>query len=534
MNTVGYVRLSRDEDKENYSSIESQKDMIYDYAKSRGWTVSKIYADDNYSGYTFNRPAYKEMIEEVEKKNIDTIIVKDLSRIGRKNSKVLTIIDDFKETNIRLILITEGSNGALDILEDDLDILGIKTWYNEMYVKDISKKIRSSMHAKQKKGELIMGNFYGYNKKKMGDKFYLFVDEEIRPIIELIYKLYIEGLGYKKICDVLNEKGYLTPSQYIKQRHENNGKVFKNTTTSIWQTHMIQRIISNDLYIGNLRTRKRHARLIKGKQKVVPKEDQYVFKNNHEAIISKEDFQLAQEIKSKRNKRPYRNNKAKYNYIFGSFIECGDCGHAVVGLNLRKVSSVLRGYNCSMYNKYGNKHCWNHSVKEKELLDDFREFLKDLRDEYESYISDIQVEEKKNNEKASLDRLKKEHATANDELKLMYIERIKALNKENDDEMKSIIEENYDEIEKNFKKKIRGLKEQIIEIEKITNVDIEKNLKTNIEIFNNIINAEVPKRKDLELLIDKIIISADKSSKKRYYEFKLKVNIDKLVYTNIS
>ena len=98
---------------------------------------------------------------------------------------MIVLIDRFKELNKRLILITEG-NGGLDLLEDDNDIIGIKTWYNEMYIKDISRKITANMHAKQKKGELIMGNFYGYKKIKVNDKFNLVVDEDIKPIIELM------------------------------------------------------------------------------------------------------------------------------------------------------------------------------------------------------------------------------------------------------------------------------------------------------------------------------------------------------------
>jgi DNA invertase Pin-like site-specific DNA recombinase len=527
MNVVGYVRLSRDEDKENYSSITSQQDIINEYADGKGWTVSNIYIDDNCSGYTLDRPAYNRMIDEVERGNIDVILTKDLSRIGRNNGKVLVLIDKLRELSIRLILITEA-DGGLDLLEDEHDILGIKTWYNEMYIKDISRKIRANMHAKQKKGELIMGNFFGYNKVKINDKFHLVIDEAVMPIIQLIFKLYIAGLGYKKICDVLDEKGYVTPSEYIKQRHACNGRVFKNAATSKWQTHMIQRIIQNDMYVGTLRTKKRHSRFIKGKQEKVAKEEQYVFENNHDPIISKEDFQLAQEIKLKRNEKPYRTNKAKYDYKFGSFIECGDCGYAVVGVNLRKAPLIKRGYNCTMYQKYGNKQCWNHSVEEEKILFYFREFLKDLKAEYEEYIANIQTIERKNYIKTSLRNLQKELAIANDDLKLTLNQKIKDLGKESNVDFRAIIEKSYEDLEIDKKKKIADLTHRIEELNRVANIELEKNIKTNIEIFNHIIHADIPDRKVLEQIIDKIILYAEKSSKERNFHFQLKVDIDKL------
>ena len=523
MNVVGYIRLSRDEDKENYSSIISQQDIINEYAKERNWTISKTYIDDNCSGYSLDRPEFNVMINELEKDNIDTVLTKDLSRIGRNNGKVLVLIDRFKELNKRLILITEG-NGGLDLLEDDNDIIGIKTWYNEMYIKDISRKIRANMHAKQK-GELIMGNFYGYKKIKINDKFNLVVDEEIKPIIELIFKRYIDGDGYKKVCDMLDENNYPTPSEYISKRHKENGRIFKNAITKKWQTSMIQRIIINDIYIGTLRTKKRQARLIKGKQENVAKEEQYIFPKHHESIINDQIFKLAQEIKHKRGEKAYRNSKEKYNYIFGSFMECGDCGYTASGLNLRKAPIITRGYNCTMYMKYGKKGCSNHSVKEEKVMFFFKEFLKDIRIEYEEHINSINSKEKKNNIDNLLSKYIRELNIAKEEIKLVINQKIKELRHENNIEYRDIIESSYTEVETEKKKIILELSAKVNELQKINNDDIEKNILSNIEIFDSIINSDIPARKYLEMILDKIIIHNDKN-----LEFKLKINIEKLTY----
>lgn len=524
MRVVGYVRLSRDEDKENYSSIETQQNIINEFAKKHGWSISKIYIDDNYTGYTFDRPAFQEMKSEIENGNIDIIIAKDLSRLGRHNAWTQIFIEDVQKLGKRILLPEEGK-GYDSNIEDD--ILGIKTWYNEMYVKDISRKIRASMLSKQKKGELIMGNYYGYKKVRVNDKFVLIPDDEIKPIIQLIFKLYIEGLGYKKICDILNEKGYITPSEYIKKRHEQDGRVFKNLVTDRWQTHMIQRIIANDVYRGVLRTRKMHSSSIKGEQKSVPPEEQFVFENHHDAIISIEDFELAQNINTKRKKVNYR-GKAEHKYIFSGFIVCNDCGFSAIGKNLKRRPKVELGYECTTYQKYGLKQCKSHAVPEKKILFFFKEFLKEVRDEYQGYINTINIADKKKKIHGNLNKLNKELNILNEELKVLINQKIKDLMKEDNLQYKEIIENSYIELENDKKKRINELVNKIDELKKLDSNNIEKNIKTTIDIFNTIIDSEVPDRKLLEMILDKIKIDEN-----RNLEFKLLVNIDKLTYSQL-
>lgn len=515
---VGYVRLSRDEDKENYSSIISQKNIIVEYSRKRNWQVDKIYVDDNYSGYNFNRPGFSEMLKRIKIGEIHTVIVKDLSRIGRNNGKVLVFIDELREAGVRLILVEEIS-GGIDLLDMDSDIIGIKTWYNEMYVKDISRKVRASMHLKQKSGELIMGNFYGYKKIKLKDKFTLVPDENIKPIIQFIFRKYIGGLGYKKICDALNEKGCITPSEYIKEEHEKRGKPFRNAVSHEWKVHMINRIIQNDIYIGILRTRKREAKMIKGKQRFVPKEEQYVFKNHHEAIISEEAFELAQKINTKRRKIKY-SGKAKYNYVFSSFIQCGECKGTLIGCNLRKLPKEIRGYNCSNYRRYGKDKCCNHAVKEEEILFFFKGFLREVRDEYEKFICGITVS-KVNRSGSPLNKLEKELKEEKEKLRFILSQKIKDLMEEKQNDSKRIIEASYLKLEKEEIKKISMLCKKIKELQEPKR---ENNLINSIDIFDSMVNSETPRKDELERILDKIIVYKDRS-----LEFKLKVNINKLV-----
>ena len=504
---VGYIRLSRDEDKENYSSIENQQSILNDYAKTKGWKISMFYIDDNYSGYTFDRPAFKELDKALEIGKMDIILAKDLSRIGRHSAWTQIFIEKVQKAGKTIILPEEGKGYNSDI-EDD--ILGIKTWYNEMYVKDISRKIRASMSSKQKNGELIMGNYYGYTKTKIDNKYYLTIDEEVKPTIEMIFKSYANGLGYKKICDMLEENNSPTPSEYIRQQHEARGRVFKNAMTTEWHTHMIARIIHNDVYIGTLRTKKRHAKLIKGKQTRVPLESQYVFPNHHEAIISTEDFEIVQNISKRKIKSNFRDT-ANYDYIFSGFVVCKECGYMAIGLNLAKNPIIRRGYNCTTYHRYGKERCSNHMIREEELLIHIKEYLKDIKEYYRVMLLNIDVEEKKKDVTVNLDKLKKQLTLTQDELKLVLYQKIKDLMKETDPLYRQIVEETYNNMETEKKNKINELNQKIIKTNEIIHGDIKTKLTTAMDIIDRIIASDKPEKKLLELAILKIYLLKDRS-----------------------
>jgi DNA invertase Pin-like site-specific DNA recombinase len=233
LNVVGYVRISKDEDKENYGSIINQKKIITDFAKLNNYSLQKIYEDDNVSGYTFDRPELNNMIRDMEENKFDVIIAKDLSRIGRHNALTLLFIEQVRRLDKRLILIDEG-NGGYDSSKDNDDIIGIKTWYNELYVKDISRKIKSHLKIKQKEGKLIIRDYFGYRKNTAPAGSTLVIDEDVAHIVRQIFILYIQGNGYRKVAQILNDKKYPTPSQIIKLTYEKEGKVYKGNVSAEW------------------------------------------------------------------------------------------------------------------------------------------------------------------------------------------------------------------------------------------------------------------------------------------------------------
>lgn len=522
MNVVGYARLSRDEDKENYSSIEEQQNIIKDYALSRNWQVEKFYIDDNISGYTFERPAFCEMLTSLKRGDIDVVIAKDLSRIGRNNGKVLVLIDEFKNMQKNLILVSE-MGGSYDVLYDRDDTIGITTWFNERYVKDISRKVRTNMYSKQKQGKLVMGNYYGYIKDSE-DKTNLIIDEDIRPVIELIFELYIQGFGKTKICEILNTKyEYPTPSVYYSQKHLEKGRIYKHPIQKLWSTYMISNIISNDVYCGNLRTHKKQTVSIRGKAIKLPEEEHFVFENHHEAIVSKEDFLLANEIRKKKNKTHFTNGTRKHEYLFSGLCECLDCGFGICGIQIkRKVNQ--NGYDCTNYITYGTKRCSCHEIKESTILFHLKEFLKLTKMNYQNEIEKMKVEQKQSKKENTKQNFEKELNILNEEYKILLAQKIKDLAKEHELNRKQIIENTYKVLEQEKLNKIDILQEKLKENNQEYYEHKQEKILNSIEYFDNIINSEKPDRKILQLLINRIYISHN-----RNIIFELKPNISKII-----
>ena len=522
----GYCRLSRDEDKENYASIEEQKRIIKDYAKSRNWNLTDddFYIDDNVSGYTFTRPAFSKMMEKVQGGEIDVVIVKDLSRIGRHNGRVLVLIDDFKNMQKNLIAVSELS-GSYDVLHDKDDLIGITTWFNERYVKECSKKTRDHMYSKQKSGRLIMGNYYGYEKVFKDDIPMLYVIDEIKPVIELIFKLYLEdGYGFQKISEILNIKyNFPTPSEYYRMKHLERGRIYKHKVQEAWTKDMVSNILKNEVYTGILITHKKRSINIRGKIVKLPKEEHFIFENHHEPIISKEMFKLAQELRNKKYKQNISGANKKHDYYFSGMCVCNECGSGMSGIIIkRKVKE--KGYDCSRYRQYSTKACHCHEIKEKDILIHLKEFFKFTKQKYLKEIKDIKIEIKQENKTSDKFKLQNKLNILNEEYKMLINQKIKETASCNNSMQREIIENTYNELQKEKMQRMAHLQELIQNDEKKNLEDKIQKLKTSVEYFDEIINASKPNRIILQMIIDKIYIHRDKTIR-----FSLKADIEKLL-----
>ena len=517
----GYARISRDEDKKNYGSIETQISLLKNFATENKLNIEEIFIDDDVSGYIpiENRPNFYKLYQLVEEsKEKPIILMKDWSRLSRNNGIAQTILTKWKQDEVELILIKE-MGGVFNILEDDDDIVGITTWINERYVKDTSRKVRDAIKDRLKQGIYISGPRYGYIKGKNGE---LTVNEEVREAVKTIFDLYEEGYGTTAIAVKLNkEYDFKNPSIVEAERFKKEkGRNIKRNVREYWETDMVSKILKDETYTGTLITHKKEVKGIHGKAKVLPKEENYRFENHHEAIISKEQFDRVQKILKERAETVSYYKRGKNYYIFGGFIRCGECGASGTGFMERG----KKYYECLNYSKYRKLRCVYTAVSEKYLLENFKILLKDLREEYKDVLEKMNVETMKSKTKSNKQKMKIKLDRVKQEYKVMQKQKIKDLTEAETEEEKELIEETYIEIIKQKVKEIQDISQVLNNLETQTEKEKINNIKKAIDYFDEIIKTEVPSKQLLAQVLDKIIIRKNKN-----IEFKLKINIDELI-----
>ncbi|MBU5676803.1 recombinase family protein [Alkaliphilus sp. MSJ-5] len=509
MRVYGYSRISRDEDKENYDAIVTQNKMIEEYSITEiGYKVVKIFEDDNVSGYTFNRSGLNKLKALIEAGQVDILLMKDLSRLGRHNAKTLLFLEYLEEYNVRLILIHDNYDSSTD----DDDIIGIKTWYNERYIKDISRKIKANLKMKQKEDGLITKVYFGYERDP-NNKHKLVIDEEAASIVRKIFQLYIGGYGGRMIANILQDEGIPTPSKY---QYNKTGKMITGSIAENWNGTHVMRIIKNDVYIGVLRCGKTERKKINGRTQRLEEELHIVHEDHHEPIISKEDFLLAQKILNSRLDNNVRGSSNGINLFIG-FLKCGDCGGGFMKVNKKRSPP---SYICTNNHHYGASFCSSHKIHEEQLKTIILDKLKLMK----NYIEN------------SVDKLDKEiNSLVN--LTVNYEQSIKQYNmkiKDKKEEIKNyskqlakgiISEDIATEVIEEANKELIRLESQLDEIIKIkeSNSNMKKKAVKSLDIINDIIVSGDITRRNLEKLIKKITI---KQLNKSSHGVKPVLNID--------
>ena len=506
---AGYVRLSRDDDKRNYVSIENQKLIINQYAADHGVVIDRWYEDDGISGYIFDRPGFQQMMADLDK-DIDTVYVKDFSRLGRHNAKVLLLLDEFQERGKHLVVIDDN----YDSMDSSDDTIGIKTWFNERYVKDTSKKIKRAIGARQKEGTLITRPPFGYRRNEK-DKTILEIVAKEAEYIKQIYDLYLSGSGYRKIAIYLTEQGAPTPSMIQREREIEEGRLSKRKVASKWSDAMIKEILDNDFYIGTFRLKKRARNTVHGKDKRVPKEEQCIFENHHPAIIDKATFTLVQELKEKRNRTNYRGSRGQWlgseiPNPFGSCLFCKDCGSRLTPIKRQTSSRERKYYICTTYNTKGRRYCSKaHLIEEDDLMKDVLTYIKMCRNALCEVISTYDLKDFEAEKKTIEEKRQELHIAINErksQLKVLLTQKVKdlAVAAGNED----LINETYDSMQKDLFAQIHGLEMQIKELNEtaIETPEVKDKLKNALEVVDKIIAGGSLDRRDIELLIEKIVV----------------------------
>lgn len=371
-----YIRLSKEDgDKLESNSISNQRDLIYSFLK--GKPEIQVYTekvDDGYSGIDFNRPAMIELLEEIKQGTINCIIVKDLSRFGRNYIETGRYIQQiFPFMGIRFIAINDNYDSLNPENQTDNIILPFKNLMNDSYCRDISIKVRSQIEVRQKRGDYV-GSFpvFGYFRDKEC-KNKLVIDEAAAAIVREIFAMRIAGQNNKRIADYLNEHGIPSPMEYKMLLHWRFSTSFKLKPQAKWSPMAIDRILKNEIYTGVMVQGKEKTLNYKVKKRIrVPKEDWVRVEDTHDAIISKEDFELVQTLK----KCDTRTAPGEQDlYLFSGLLRCCDCKCNMVRKPVQSGDWAYTYYVCSS-NKNDKTVCSSHRIREDYLCSAVLEMLR--------------------------------------------------------------------------------------------------------------------------------------------------------------
>ena len=384
--TALYCRLSRDDGTEVESnSIANQKRLLEQKAKELGLSNTRCYVDDGYTGTNFNRPAFQQMLEDIESGYISTVMVKDLSRLGRYYAVVGQYMDTyFPEHNVRFIAV----NDMVDSDEGENDIAPFKNVINEMYARDISRKVRSAHRIRGNCGEPLSQPPYGYIKDPANKKRWI-VDPESADVVREIFKLCIEGKGNETIARILSERKILTPTAYWKERGiKRCGK--KIDEPYHWKCVTIWNILRNQEYCGDVINFKTYSKNFRNERRLPNDPDKWmIFKDVHEAIIDRSVFERVQEINANTKRRAPKSNDGE-KHLLSDYLYCGDC-HKKLWYHTNTVNKSIHYFSCSNYVKDYRGTCpTRHYIRadalEQVVMLELRRLAEFLTDDEDSFI----------------------------------------------------------------------------------------------------------------------------------------------------
>ena len=431
--TALYERLSRDDDLAGDSnSIVNQKKMLEDYAKNNGYTNTAHFTDDGFSGGSFERPGWKRMLSRIENGDIGTVIVKDMSRVGRDYLQVGFYTEVFfREKGVRFIAVSNGVDSDNNTSSEFAPFLNIM---NEWYLRDCSRKITAVLRAKGKEGKPITSNPpYGYVKSP-DDKNLWLVDEDAAEVVRKIFRLTVEGMGPFQIAKRLTEEKVEKPSYYQATRNRGNYKTMCDFETPYnWTGGSVARILERPEYMGDTVNFRSHKESYKDNKAVKnSSEDILVFQDAHEPIVDRRTWYMAQELR----KTVRRVDTGGEGSLLTGKLYCADCGGKMHyrrgttragrdwrGIPNGEIQRTSAGFNCSTYNSSRKQYkqvCFSHSIKEETvkqlILETIRYALKSVRMDESAFIKSIrsasEVRDKSEVKKLKRDLARKEKRSA--------------------------------------------------------------------------------------------------------------------------
>ena len=486
--TALYERLSRDDDLAGDSnSIVNQKKMLEDYAKNNGYTNTVHFTDDGFSGGSFERPGWKQMLSRIENGDIGTVIVKDMSRVGRDYLQVGFYTEVFfREKGVRFIAVSNGVDSTNNTSSEFAPFLNIM---NEWYLRDCSRKITAVLRAKGKEGKPITSNPpYGYVKSP-DDKNLWLVDEEAAEVVKKIFRLTVEGMGPYQIAKRLMAEKVEKPSYYQATRQRGNFKTMWDFETPYnWTGGSVVRILERPEYMGDTVNFRSHKESYKDKKAVKnSSEDILIFQDTHEPIIDRRTWYLVQELR----KTVRRVDTGGEGSLLTGKLYCADCGGKMHyrrsttragrdwrGIPNGEVQHTSAGFNCSTYNSSRKKYkqvCCSHSIKEdtvKQLiLESIQYALKSVRMDEAAFIKSMrsasEVRDKGEVKKLKTDLAKKEKRFADLDLLIKKVYEDNAMGKL-PDRRYEMLSSDYEKEQQEIEISIREIQEKLMQFEEDT------------------------------------------------------------------
>jgi len=503
-----YCRLSKDDDlKGESASIANQKALLEQYCEKQGWEIAGIYQDDGFTGLNQERPDFQKMLAAIEHGIVNLVITKDLSRLGRNYLETGHMIEDyFPRHGVRYIALNDG----IDTERDNNDIAPFKNILNEMYSKDISKKVHASYYLKATKGKFT-GCIapFGYMKDPT-DKNHLLIDDETAPYVRMIFELAEQGRGVNYIAHRLEENKVPCPTWW------NRNRGFRNIYTKwektdpecgkyVWDFSVLKDMLRNPVYYGAIASQRFNYKFKIGTMSEKSPDEWILVENCHEPIVSKEVFDAVQKQVSKRKMQRLQGDG---NYsIFAGLIKCGECGKTLT-VRYTNAKNPIKIYACKTYNAHGKHRCTQHRIEYDAL---YKQVLKEIRScARKALKNEDEIIERITSSKA------KEYATkkkVTQEILTKHEERIKELDKliiqlYADRVAGKLSEDNFNSILSNAQKEQEELKTRIRSSQKTTEIEEEKikNAKQWAETIKQYADIKELDSATLHKLIDRIIV----------------------------
>ena len=502
-----YIRLSQeDRDKKYESDSESvlnQRQILTEYVNNQGFNLVDEYIDDGYSGTTFDRPGFEKMITDIQKKRINLVIVKDLSRLGRDHVKTGYYIETFfPENKVRFISIMESYDSIKNQASNDSSTFIIAC--NDYYSKQNSLKIRNVLDEKRKNGNFIgSAPCYGY-KRDENDKGHLIPDTETASIVKQIFEWRLNDVGVSEIASRLTKMGIKTPAGYKNLKYSSRLK-----EKDIWTIHSVIKILSNRMYTGDMVQHKQTKVNYKSKKKIALDEKLWlIVENTHEPLVDKEIFNAIHNKKTSNNRSIKIKTDRKKRLLEG-LLYCHECGNRL-GVLYRKNHDYWT-INCNRYARDPiRKRCYPHFFPyeyfESQVLNNLYSYVKGLFSALD--IDELNEEIIKRTEsetfgiKDDLKKLENEKKKLLASLETLYSDRIAG----------NVSIDTYKQIAISYENKISGINNKIEELNnQITNKSTIKNIPNYTNKIRNLLDIKNPTRELLFAIIEKIEVDKDRN-----------------------